>query len=115
MVIDIIARIKGRQRQPRKGWWKVTGAQVLPQQLGPLDVIIAIIVATADCRSRVLQPPENDSDRDRAGHQVRGADSGFRFQPNRSRGFSLSLYNRRFANLFHSLVGRMPEGIKRSN
>lgn len=73
MVIYIVCRIERGQGQPGEGGRKVATAKGLPKHAAPLDVIVAIEVATTNRLSRELKSPEYDADRDGAGTELNSA------------------------------------------
>ena len=102
-MIDVVVKIKRRQRQPNERWRrKMFGAEVLPKHLRPLDVIIAVKIAAADRASGKLQPPKNHADSDRAGDEISSAHGCLRFDQICQRVFRFDLSAvRRFLKLFH--------------
>lgn len=55
-------------------------AERLPQHLAPLDVVIAIKVAAANCVGRKLQLPEDQADGNGPSAQLNGARGRFRLK-----------------------------------
>ena len=58
MVIDVIVWVEGRQRQPGENRWKDSVSQPFPQQAAPLNVVVAVVVATANRVGGKLESPE---------------------------------------------------------
>ena len=106
MVIDVVARIKRRQRQPNeRRRRKMFCAEVLPKHLRPLDVIIAVKIAAANRASGKLQPPKNHADGDRAGDEISSAHGCLRFDQICKSAFRFDLKAvRRFLKLFHVVI-----------
>src|SRR6266851_399496 len=77
VVIDVIAGIQRRQRQPGKGGWEMLRAHVFPKQARPFDVIVAVKVAAADRLSLALQQPEHQRNCDRPDEEIGDAHRGF--------------------------------------
>ena len=48
VMIYVVFRIERSKRKPAKRWWKVMGAQRLPEHAAPLDVIVAVEVSAAN-------------------------------------------------------------------
>ena len=81
MMVNVILRIQRRQWQPGERGRKMTGADVVPQESRPLDVIVPVVIAATDRRGRILKPPKNQQDSDCPHQKIRGAYGTFGFQP----------------------------------
>ena len=72
-MIDVIVRVERSQRQPGKHRGEGSVAQTFPEHPAPLDVVVTVKVATANCIRGVLKLPEEESDCDGACAQVNAA------------------------------------------
>ncbi len=79
-MIDVLVGIERGQRQPGENRWKASVAQPFPQQPAPLNVVVAIEVATANGIGGELKSPEYQRDYHRSRGYLDGARCSIRFQ-----------------------------------
>ena len=66
MMVNVLPGIERCQRQPWKRRDKRMTPDRVPKNARPLNVVITVEVATADCRGRKLELPEDHSNGDDA-------------------------------------------------
>ena len=81
MMVHIVFRIEGGQREPGECGRKLAALDRFPKHSRPLDVIVTIKVAAADGGSGKLELCKNEANRDGGRYKLEDSKSGVRLKP----------------------------------